>query len=54
MESLKISKNKNGEFSYNPEAPIYSAKYQLQNDDYNVRQLRKNMTFQQKKRLSYF
>ena len=48
MESLKISKNKNGEFSYNPEAPIYSAKYQLQNDDYNVRQLRKNMTFQQR------
>ncbi|HHC6264432.1 TPA: tandem-type lipoprotein [Staphylococcus aureus] len=32
---------KNGEFSYNPEAPIYSAKYQLHNDDYNVRQLRK-------------
>ncbi len=36
-----FEKYKNGEFSYNPEAPIYSAKYQLQNDDYNVRQLRK-------------
>ncbi|HDD0311098.1 TPA: tandem-type lipoprotein [Staphylococcus aureus] len=36
-----FEKYNNGEFSYNPEAPIYSAKYQLQNDDYNVRQLRK-------------
>ncbi|HDG6048435.1 tandem-type lipoprotein [Staphylococcus aureus] len=36
-----FEKYKNGEFSYNPEAPIYSAKYQLHNDDYNVRQLRK-------------
>ncbi|HDE0431587.1 TPA: tandem-type lipoprotein [Staphylococcus aureus] len=36
-----FEKYNNGEFSYNPEAPIYSAKYQLHNDDYNVRQLRK-------------
>ncbi len=27
--------------SYNPEVPIYSAKYQLKNSDYNVEQLRK-------------
>ncbi|WP_187395856.1 Csa1 family protein, partial [Staphylococcus aureus] len=27
--------------SYNPEVPSYSAKYQLTNDDYNVKQLRK-------------
>ncbi|HCV0244368.1 TPA: Csa1 family protein, partial [Staphylococcus aureus] len=26
---------------YNSEAPIYSAKYQLKNDDYNVKELRK-------------
>ncbi|HEI1436400.1 TPA: tandem-type lipoprotein [Staphylococcus aureus] len=32
---------KGGDISYNPEAPIYSAKYQLTNDDYNVKQLRK-------------
>ncbi|MVL38271.1 tandem-type lipoprotein [Staphylococcus aureus] len=36
-----FEKYNNGEFSYNLEAPIYSAKYQLHNDDYNVRQLRK-------------
>ncbi|HHV8949111.1 TPA: tandem-type lipoprotein Lpl6 [Staphylococcus aureus] len=36
-----FEKYNNSEFSYNPEAPIYSAKYQLHNDDYNVRQLRK-------------
>ncbi len=36
-----FEKYNNGEFSYNHEAPIYSAKYQLHNDDYNVRQLRK-------------
>nr|ENL56909.1 hypothetical protein B469_00329 [Staphylococcus aureus M0900] len=27
--------------SYNPEVPSYSAKYQVTNDDYNVKQLRK-------------
>ncbi|HAR7019950.1 TPA: tandem-type lipoprotein [Staphylococcus aureus] len=36
-----LSKYKDGNISYNPEAPIYSAKYQLTNDDYNVKQLRK-------------
>ena len=36
-----LSKYKDGDISYNPEAPIYSAKYQLTNDDYNVKQLRK-------------
>ncbi|MDU1965902.1 MAG: Csa1 family protein, partial [Staphylococcus lugdunensis] len=30
-----------GDFSYNPNVPSYSAKYQLTNDDDNVRQLRK-------------
>nr|MDK7246405.1 tandem-type lipoprotein [Staphylococcus lugdunensis] len=30
-----------GDFSYNPNVPSYSAKYQLTNDDNNVRQLRK-------------
>ena len=32
---------KNGDISYNPNVPSYSAKYQLSNDDYNVQQLRK-------------
>ena len=32
---------KNGDISYNPNVPSYSAKYQLNNDDYNVKQLRK-------------
>ncbi|HDG3534043.1 TPA: Csa1 family protein, partial [Staphylococcus aureus] len=32
---------KNGNISYNPNVPSYSAKYQLSNDDYNVRQLRR-------------
>ncbi|MCD0829909.1 Csa1 family protein, partial [Staphylococcus aureus] len=32
---------KDGDISYNPEVPSYSAKYQLTNDDYNVKQLRK-------------
>lgn len=40
--NFKDLKNyKDGDISYNPEAPIYSAKYQLTNDDYNVKQLRK-------------
>ncbi|HGZ5811676.1 TPA: Csa1 family protein, partial [Staphylococcus aureus] len=30
-----------GDISYNSEAPIYSAKYQLKNDDYNVKELQK-------------
>ncbi|MCS5082461.1 tandem-type lipoprotein [Staphylococcus aureus] len=32
---------KNGDISYNPNVPSYSAEYQLRNDDYNVQQLRK-------------
>ncbi|HCX9122153.1 TPA: tandem-type lipoprotein [Staphylococcus aureus] len=32
---------KDGDISYNPNVPSYSAKYQLKNDDYNVKQLRK-------------
>ncbi|HEE8649266.1 TPA: tandem-type lipoprotein [Staphylococcus aureus] len=37
----ELKNYKNGEVSYNSEAPIYSAKYQLKNNDYNVKQLRK-------------
>ncbi len=36
-----LSKYKDGDISYNPEVPSYSAQYQLTNDDYNVKQLRK-------------
>ena len=32
---------KDGEISYNPNVHSYSAKYQLSNNDYNVKQLRK-------------
>ncbi|MFV8748530.1 tandem-type lipoprotein [Staphylococcus epidermidis] len=32
---------KDGDISYNPNVPSYSAKYQLSNNDYNVKQLRK-------------
>ncbi|NDR33420.1 tandem-type lipoprotein [Staphylococcus aureus] len=36
-----INYYKDGDISYNPNVPSYSAKYQLSNDDYNVKQLRK-------------
>ncbi|ENM13530.1 tandem lipoprotein [Staphylococcus aureus M1083] len=36
-----INDYKDGDISYNPNVPSYSAKYQLKNDDYNVKQLRK-------------
>ncbi|HFE6022429.1 TPA: tandem-type lipoprotein [Staphylococcus aureus] len=36
-----INDYKDGDISYNPNLPSYSAKYQLNNDDYNVQQLRK-------------
>ncbi|MGX0911531.1 putative lipoprotein (TIGR01742 family) [Staphylococcus caprae] len=36
-----INDYKNGDISYNPNVPSYSAKYQLSNNDYNVKQLRK-------------
>lgn len=40
--NFKDLKNyKDGDISYNPEVPSYSVKYQLTNDDYNVKQLRK-------------
>ena len=32
---------KDGEISYNPNVPSYSAQYQLNNNDNNVKQLRK-------------
>ena len=40
---------KDGEVSYNPNAPNYSAKYQLSNNDYNVKQLRKRYDIPTKK-----
>ncbi|HCZ0452533.1 TPA: tandem-type lipoprotein [Staphylococcus aureus] len=36
-----INDYKDGDISYNPNVPSYSEKYQLKNDDYNVKQLRK-------------
>ena len=36
-----INNYKNGDISYNPNVPSYSAKYQLSNNEYNVKQLRK-------------
>ncbi|UXU64295.1 tandem-type lipoprotein [Staphylococcus agnetis] len=36
-----LSQYGKGDFSYNPNVPNYSAEYQLSNDDYNVKQLRK-------------
>ncbi|HCX2078918.1 TPA: tandem-type lipoprotein [Staphylococcus aureus] len=37
----ELENYKDGEVTYNPEVPIYSAQYQLKNSDYNVEQLRK-------------
>ncbi|MBR9070568.1 tandem-type lipoprotein, partial [Staphylococcus aureus] len=36
-----IKDYKDGDISYNPNVPSYSAEYQLSNNDYNVKQLRK-------------
>ena len=36
-----IKDYKDGDISYNPNVPSYSAEYQLSNDDNNVKQLRK-------------
>ncbi|MGT2652979.1 tandem-type lipoprotein [Staphylococcus aureus] len=36
-----IENYENGDISYNSEAPIYSAKYKLKNDDYNVKEFYK-------------
>ncbi|HEI7352201.1 TPA: tandem-type lipoprotein [Staphylococcus aureus] len=40
---------KNGDISYNPNVPSYSAEYQLSNNDYNVKQLRKRYDIPTKK-----
>ncbi|MGT0298769.1 Csa1 family protein [Staphylococcus aureus] len=41
-------------FSMIPNVPSYSAKYQLSNDDYNVKQLReRGMIYQLRKHLNY-
>ncbi len=44
-----INDYKDGDISYNPNVPSYSAKYQLSNDDYNVKQLRKRYDIPTKK-----
>ena len=36
-----LKEYKNGNISYNPNVPSYSAEYDLENSDYNVKQLRK-------------
>ncbi|MHD0396293.1 tandem-type lipoprotein [Staphylococcus simulans] len=36
-----LDKYKNGDISYNPNVPSYSAEYDLENSNYNVKQLRK-------------
>ena len=41
MPTLKILMIIKRDISYNPNVPSYSAKYQLNNNDYNVEQLRK-------------
>ncbi|WP_305850449.1 tandem-type lipoprotein [Staphylococcus hyicus] len=38
-----------GHFDYNPNVPSYSAEYQLSNDNYNVKQLRKRYDIPSKK-----
>ncbi|MDU1839728.1 MAG: Csa1 family protein, partial [Staphylococcus epidermidis] len=35
-----LKEYKNGNISYNPNVPSYSAEYDLENSDYNVKQLR--------------
>jgi uncharacterized lipoprotein SE_0186/SE_0187 len=40
---------KNGNVSYNPNVPSYSAEYQLSNEDDNVKQLRKRYNIPTKK-----
>ena len=37
----ELNDYKNGNVSYNPNVPSYSAEYDLENSDYNVKQLRK-------------
>ncbi|HGN7350318.1 TPA: tandem-type lipoprotein [Staphylococcus aureus] len=45
----ELENYKEDEVSYNPEVPIYSAKYQLKKSDYNVEQLRKRYNIPTKK-----
>lgn len=40
---------KDGNVSYNPNVPSYSAQYQLKNGDYNVQELRKRYDMPTKK-----
>ena len=41
MQILKeLNDYKNGNVSYNPNVPSYSAEYDLENSDYNVKQLK--------------
>ena len=44
-----INDYKDGDISYNPNVPSYSAEYQLSNNDYNVKQLRKRYNIPTKK-----
>ncbi|SUK13099.1 tandem-type lipoprotein [Staphylococcus aureus] len=44
-----INDYKAGDISYNPNVPSYSAEYQLSNNDYNVKQLRKRYDIPTKK-----
>ena len=43
---------KNGNVSYNPNVPSYSAEYQLSNEDDNVKQLRKKYDIPTKRHLN--
>ncbi len=38
----ELSNYDQNNISYNPNVPMYSVEYQLSNDDYNVKQLRKH------------
>ncbi len=44
-----LKKYKDGSIDYNPSAPNYSAEYDLNNDEYNVKQLRKRYDIPTKK-----
>lgn len=49
----ELDKYKGGDIDYNPNVPSYSAEYDLENSDYNVKQLRKQYDIPTKKRQSY-
>ncbi|MBU5271894.1 tandem-type lipoprotein [Staphylococcus caprae] len=44
-----IDSYKNGDITYNPEVPSYSAKYQLNNSNFNVKQIRERYDLPTKK-----